>query len=488
MAADGVDLLDEEAAARWIDAFNNRPFEERDALLGPVLDHGAVELPLRALPRDDAIAASAAAAPILQKFDVLTEFFPTERPLTERGNLRLADAKSLVELLDTGDLVDERVGDKVYKTRSVANLPGLQLLIAWAKAAGVVRIQRGRMIAVKRWAQVRRDPVAAQRRAVRALLEIGPLGGRFKTAPFWDEIDFFDDGAVHFLAAVWCSEDEPTPFDAVVEQATQTYEMRFQWPEGYPEALISRTADRYLSRIFESWELAGVSVRSDAEEFEEYGQRRLRGGALQLTPAGVSIARELLASEGYLAPTAGSFRDNSAAELLGAIHALGQDRVLAELAVWVADRDDDVAAAELAAAVLQIDNPDAIRVAFAALGSIGSPAEAAVRELLETRFRGQAIALLIAIGLDPGVGSSGEPAEGLDLLSALLAAGGPEAVAGSFTEWPTETQVALLDDLRRLDADAVGPVLDAVGRHHPDRTVAKAARKAAMQWRSSARA
>ena len=35
MLADGVDVTDQRAVDRWIREFNERPFEERDELLGP---------------------------------------------------------------------------------------------------------------------------------------------------------------------------------------------------------------------------------------------------------------------------------------------------------------------------------------------------------------------------------------------------------------------------------------------------------------------
>ena len=34
MAAEGVDLADPDAMQAWIDEFNARPFEDRDAILG----------------------------------------------------------------------------------------------------------------------------------------------------------------------------------------------------------------------------------------------------------------------------------------------------------------------------------------------------------------------------------------------------------------------------------------------------------------------
>jgi hypothetical protein len=36
MLAEGIDLGDPDAVQRWIDDFNCRPIEERDAILGPM--------------------------------------------------------------------------------------------------------------------------------------------------------------------------------------------------------------------------------------------------------------------------------------------------------------------------------------------------------------------------------------------------------------------------------------------------------------------
>ena len=40
------------------------------------------------------------------------------RKLTATGRIGLADARHLVELLDTGDTIDPEIGGRVFKTRS----------------------------------------------------------------------------------------------------------------------------------------------------------------------------------------------------------------------------------------------------------------------------------------------------------------------------------------------------------------------------------
>jgi hypothetical protein len=64
------------------------------------------------------------------------------RKLTQTGRIGLADARHLVELLDTGDRIDPEIGDRIFKTRSSEQLPYLTRVEAWMKAARLIRVTR----------------------------------------------------------------------------------------------------------------------------------------------------------------------------------------------------------------------------------------------------------------------------------------------------------------------------------------------------------
>jgi len=66
-----------------------------------------------ALPDDAEYAASAAESPILKTFAGLAKFVGDGRKLTQTGQLTLADARVLVELLGTGDVMDPDFGDRI---------------------------------------------------------------------------------------------------------------------------------------------------------------------------------------------------------------------------------------------------------------------------------------------------------------------------------------------------------------------------------------
>lgn len=93
----------------------------------------------------DALMAPAASAPIVRQIRGFVEWVGAGRPLTQTGRVRLADALALVDLLDTGDVLDPR-----FPTRSSSELPRLSLLVGWAKAARLVRVVRGRLVVVNK--------------------------------------------------------------------------------------------------------------------------------------------------------------------------------------------------------------------------------------------------------------------------------------------------------------------------------------------------
>src|SRR5260370_21007310 len=72
------------------------------------------------------------------------------RKLTQTGRIGLADARHLVELLGTGDTIDPKIGDRVFKTKSSEELAHLTRIVEWAKAARLVRVSGTRLVPVKK--------------------------------------------------------------------------------------------------------------------------------------------------------------------------------------------------------------------------------------------------------------------------------------------------------------------------------------------------
>ncbi|MGN9841097.1 plasmid pRiA4b ORF-3 family protein [Nonomuraea sp. H19] len=89
-------------------------------------------------------------SPVVRDLGAFTEWVGAGRKLTATGQITLADARTLVALLDTGDVVDPDIGGRVFKTTSSAELSGLMRIFLWARAAGLVRVVKGRLVPVKK--------------------------------------------------------------------------------------------------------------------------------------------------------------------------------------------------------------------------------------------------------------------------------------------------------------------------------------------------
>jgi hypothetical protein len=284
LLADGVDLDDEDAIAAAVDAINAQG--GLDVLVPPRVSE---------VPVDPAVLESAAAAPILARFDALAEFYRDGRKLTTTGNPTLADARALVTLLDTGDAVDPVIRDRVFTTRSADDLLELQHTLRWAQAAGVLRKQKGRQLATKTWAALH-DPWARFDRAAAALERIGPLSGyqgrrgrgRGPRQSFRVLDEFVDALVGHLLASI---ARRPATHDALLDAICSEADREFEWrQDGYWADPAHRRAmfGRKFDRVVHILELAGLATRAGAVEISDAvvpGRTRLTGGTIGLTPA-----------------------------------------------------------------------------------------------------------------------------------------------------------------------------------------------------------
>jgi hypothetical protein len=124
-------------------------------------------------PSDAALAATAAVAKPLRQVRAFTRWVGAGRKLTQRGRITLSDARELVGLLGTADEIDPRVGDRVFRTRSSEELPGITLIAEWAKESGLVRVTGGRLVQVKRHAGLLGHPLELWARMFEAFPRLG---------------------------------------------------------------------------------------------------------------------------------------------------------------------------------------------------------------------------------------------------------------------------------------------------------------------------
>lgn len=493
--ADGVDLTDPERMQDWIAEFNARPEDDRRW----IIPDSALGKPNRAalppvVPPDDAeVAASKAEAPILAMFEAFAGYVGDGRKLTQTGRLTLADARGLVDLLKTGDVMDEKIGDRTFRTTSSAELPRLRHIFAWARKAGVVRVAHGRVIATKKGVDIARNPAGCFDRAVDALMAMGPLTSQRDPDGWfaWPEVNaLLDRFVVHLLTGPYVAQ-RPVPIEDMAGIATQAVLDAFQF-RSLGDEEVARHIRTDVVDIIDALELAGVVRRAGVVDptDEDLGiSRRRHGGTVELTPAGVVTTQRLLSDAGYEVPVAGLLSNATATELL-----LGTDlddfaSLWGEIEAWRRRRDPAQAVAELATAVRELDDPGLRNLALAVMADIGTDVAAPeVRSLAsDPSLRGFALCWLVDHGLeDEAVLYDPEDVSWfVDVLAQRMVTSGPEhlcdtlAVAGNH-----EAQVVVIGRMWRSPSNATDVVLAAIGEIHPARVVAKAARKARFQRRS----
>jgi hypothetical protein len=123
----------------------------------------------------DQASAVAAESVVVRQLRMFVEWLGDGRRLTQTGRVTLADARALVSLLETGDEIDPKIGDRVFKTTTSAELPELTIIIEWAKAARLVRVSNGRLVPVKKTRALVDDPLRLWDRAFDTFPKLGAV-------------------------------------------------------------------------------------------------------------------------------------------------------------------------------------------------------------------------------------------------------------------------------------------------------------------------
>jgi hypothetical protein len=514
MQAGEVDIGDKAAVDRFVTGFNELPVEERERLVPALgaLPFGpppAEEPPPPALPPirlapEAELAEAAAAAPAVERLRRVVTWVGDGRKLTQKGNPTLADGKALAQLLGAGDQVDPKVGDRVFPTRSSAELPEVALAFAWAKAARLVRVVHGRVVPVKRSQGLLGRPLDLWQRAFEGFRQLGPplLGDRILGSFL---VEGFDEAVIGLLMPLYVS-DEPVSFDQLVNLSWDHLRDAYYLDGAPPDRLAvwrqMTAAD--LDRALGQLELLGAVERSGDpgpgpvdEDLRGVpstlgfaGEEAWERVRFRLTPLGAWGTNRLLREHGVDAPVVGDLAAEDAATLLDRCGDYDEESCQAELAAWCAARGP-AAATELAAFVRSSDDPAARMLAFAALDLTGPDGVDEVRRLREDeRLRPYATMWLVEHGLEDQGALDPEAAVRVmvETFAVTLATEGPAGAIEMLQGLgPADEQAALIGNLWRVDSPHVAELLDAVATSHPDKGVAKAARKATFKLRSSPR-
>jgi hypothetical protein len=124
-------------------------------------------------PSEESLAATAAEAQPLRRLQAFARWVGAGRKLTQTGRIMLADARELVGLLGTGDVIDPKIGDRVFRTTSSEELREVTLIAEWAKASGLVRRVGGKLVPVKKHAGLLGRPLELWARMFEAFPRLG---------------------------------------------------------------------------------------------------------------------------------------------------------------------------------------------------------------------------------------------------------------------------------------------------------------------------
>ncbi|MCD2187884.1 hypothetical protein [Actinomycetospora soli] len=423
-------------------------------------------------PAPEEVADSAARAPIIAQMARLAQFCAVPgRTLTAKGNPKVADALTLAEELDAPRVAEPRG----TKPRSIDDFPELDWLLRVALRARVVRRQRGKLVAVAAWSKLD-APTMVDRLADAALCEglDGWYGAGEDLEDALDEESF--SIAVALLGARSTGPLDIERFGRAFSEAVLGADLG-DWRHEHRRGAVHRILDRL--------ERCGVVVQHDVDRStERWGLPAAVGGTAEPTAVGVGVLIGWVEMTGAVVPDRPDPSSGTAEELLGLVGRVPVEQWREMSAAWAGARED--ARERMAEALADPDRPSSLTYSTLeelepALGR--EAAHAVVRALLGGRWDGLAAMWLAERG-DSAIVDA-EPLRALHGMVDLIAGGlddaGPEQVVAML---PAGGAEGPLEDMWRLDHPRVREVLEIVGRTHPDRTVAKTARRSLAKLRS----
>ncbi len=379
----------------------------------------AIELPFLYIPPPEAdVAAAVARAVLPEKVRKLRDHLGgTVAALTAKGNLKLADGRALFDLLDTGDALDEKIGEETFTTRSTAELSQLTYLVELALESGAVRHVNKRLVPVKAWAK--KSLVEQATALFQTALELGVLSEMGARMSFYDDLhNLLDEGVVHWLAAL-LAPGAQADFDDIVELNRSVVDSQF----------TGRAAEYYLSgdspardigRIKEILDMTGaVEWSGRRESVPDWGRRYSTGGTVALTAFGRYALPDLLPEAGLSLRTAADLTEADPTDLIAAMDQAPPEQHSAMLAAWQPSLPEAERAGAVAAVITGAVEAHGRLVGLHLLGMFDAAvAEPHMRQLLDTTAAGHAAIWLLERGLadTDTVGAFVTPAVMVDIL------------------------------------------------------------------------
>ncbi|MFJ2742068.1 hypothetical protein ACIO3O_20680 [Streptomyces sp. NPDC087440] len=284
-------------------------------------------------------------------------------------------------------------------------------------------------------------------------------------------------------ASMIVPDDMGEPTDDVLEQVSDAM-MRLddQFRVLEPVGLVAyRPVDEALMAE-EPADAPAVPDELDEDDVARYGMVRL-------TPLGLYGVRARMLEAGVDAPAVGDLADKGADVLLDSLAYYPEQAGRAELEQWLARREPAAAAEELLSAARGEDPGAPLRRLRCqqGLSLVDAAAEPSVRAVLDDRELGGLARVWLA---ERGTADVPVPPEemvfwlAVDTIAAQLDADGETPELEELVVGLVGQHTGFLDSAWRVDHPATAAVLEAMGRLHPEKKIAKEAKKAAFKARS----
>ncbi len=483
--AEGVEFGDSLAMEQFIEAFNARPFEERDAILDGRAPSPSKPLPPTVLAPRPVLATAAQQTTALTRIRALVDFLSPSRQLTKKGNLKLADGKALIDILATDDQFDRELRDQVFKTKSTTELMGVDRTFRLALACDFVEVAGSEARPGSAVADLDDRPLEAAFNLFQTVLfELGPSLLRWQEPPLQGADSLKDEFHTHLtelLFDLYRHGIETIP--DMIEDSWENLNRLFDFDEldSFERRLEHSSVGWAMWRSLDRLAELGVIQLGDIESStNRYGTVERTDGTTELTELGKWMVHRI-ASRYASVPVIGELRDAPATDLLTAAADLSQAQAVAEVQLWIDDHGK-AAADLLAAAIPQLD-ATARRIGIAALVDIGQNADVAIEGLIGD----PQIEPIVAVLRGDAVDSRGDAERFVLLVNAALDLHGPEEAGSVWADRAAEPFGLLetLSSVWRVRLPETEDVLASIGGHHPDQQVAKEARKALFKHRTT---
>ena len=483
MAADGVDLDDQAAVDRWISGHNaglagfgdEEEYEDDSVDLKEAFGLPDQMAPLR-LPMPEDLAAQARNAPLMAQLRRLAWWLGAGRAVTEDEELASGDAAEAAAELGV----------------DVARLTHLWWL---ALDAVFVELDEDETHAIPgesahAWDEGDEDEVLDLWEMVFALV----IGDTLDAAASLDpdrsgELDFSGHGAA-LAVALFLARPDGLPLAEIsqVIRAAATDELPPAQADEDWQSWVQAHGDPAQLLLDLMAELHAIEI-ADAED----------GPVARLTPLGLAAVRTQLVQSGVEILLLPDTEHMTAAQLIAMAEGVSEEKFTAEAAAWLSYRTAEAAARELLAVAAAADAASRILAVSVVMTELGALAEPVWREELgRIELRGYAITALATLAEgDPAVdflpGLEPDEDDLAWMITDALAAEGwddpgddtglqPEALAKRLGEAiPAGQELAMFELMARLPHPDAADVLTVIGRRHPDKKIAKLARKSAYK-------